>query len=207
MSKKMFSKYRGTSLFIILAAIVTVISVTIYTSAQQVYRSSADDPQVEAAQAISDLIAKGTPPEAIVGQNATDISNSLSLFVVILDKDGKVVAGSGKLNNAVPVPPSGVIDYLKKHSEERFTWQPQKGVRLATVAHKVDGDKGFVIVARSLREIEIRIQHMLLLVGIAWVALLLLSALLAAALSKLGHNLTMVEETTNVMEVEMKEKE
>ncbi len=201
---QMESKNRGRSIFLVLAAMVTVLTLSSYALVQQVYRSNANDPQIEATLAIADLIDKGAPAEAIVGQSSIDIENSLSLFVVIYDKDGKVVAGSGKLKNTVPTPPSGVFAYLKNKSEDRFTWQPQKGVRLAAVMKKINGDKGFVVVARSLKEVESRSDAAMKMAGIAWLALLLLSGLLSSLLSKQGNTIALVEET-NVVEVNMPE--
>jgi hypothetical protein len=120
----------------------------------------------------------------------------------IFDKDGKVVGSSGKLGADSPTPPSGVFDRTKQKNDDIFTWQPQKGVRIAAVLRKADGDKGFVLVGRNLREIERRTEHLIKIVGVAWVGLLVLSALLAWALSKLtpGTNLTLVEENIIVQE-------
>ncbi len=200
----MESKNRVRTLFLALAAIVTVIAATGFALAQQTYRAYANDPQIEATVAIADLINKGAPVEAIVGQSSVDIKTSLSLFVIIYDKDGKVSAGSGKLGESVPTPPSGVFTYLKNKPENRFTWQPEKGVRLAAVMKKLDNEAGYVLVARNMKEVDARIQNAMRLAGFSWVALLALSGLLASVLGKNSNTIALVEET-NVVELNVPE--
>lgn len=198
MNMPIVKNFPKTIVFIVLATIVTLISLTIYASVQQSYRTGANDPQVNAVEEISSLLAQGAPPEAIVGQGpGIDIGSSLSLFVIIFDKDGKPLASSGKLNDKIPEPPSGVINYVKQHGEERFTWQPQPSVRLATVIKKADKDGGYALAARSLREVENRVNRLTQMVGIAWVLLLALSALLTWTLEGVfgGRNITLVENT------------
>jgi hypothetical protein len=203
MNLSFLHKFRGLVFFIILAAMSTLICLAIFGAVQQSYRNGANDPQVEASEEIVNVINKGAPADAIVGNSQpVEIDKSLSPFVTIFDKDGKVVGSSGKLGADSPTPPSGVFDRTKQKNDDIFTWQPQKGVRIAAVLRKADGDKGFVLVGRNLREIERRTEHLIKIVGVAWVGLLVLSALLAWALSKLtpGTNLTLVEENIIVQE-------
>jgi hypothetical protein len=81
--------------------------------------------------------------------------------------------------DAVSALNGGVLDYMRQHGEERVTWQPEKGVRMATVV--VRYDKGFVLAGRSLREMEIQISNIEKISGIAmltiWAATLLKIAL------------------------------
>src|SRR2546421_254331 len=113
----------------------TVVSFAIYASVQQTYRSNANDPQIKAAQTISNVMDQGVPADSITGQgDQVDLEKSLSLFISIFDKDGKLVSSTGKLGQDSPTPPSGMFDYLRAHGQERFTWEPQKGVRIAAVA-------------------------------------------------------------------------
>jgi len=194
MNLSSFGRVRPLLMFILVAAMVTGISLTIYASVQQSYRQGANDPQIEATEAVGDLLDQGAPPDGILGQSSgVDMSKSLSLFIIIFDKDGKVTASSGKLGDTTPAPPSGIFDYLKSHDQERFTWEPQKGVRIAAVIKKVSGDKGYVLAGRSLREVEMRVQSLTVMVGIAWIALLVLSGLMAL-LAVIPKNLEIVEE-------------
>lgn len=81
--------------------------------------------------------------------------------------------------DAVSALNGGVLDYMRQHGEERVTWQPEKGVRMATVV--VRYDKGFVLAGRSMREVEIRISNIEKISGIAmlaiWAATLFIIAL------------------------------
>ena len=202
MLSTLVNHYRAFLIFLMLAAIVTVICGIIYATVQQTYRTEANDPQIEISETVADFLKQGAPPEAIIGQNrAIDIAKSLSVFVLLFDKDGKAQTGSGKLGDSFPVPPPGVFDYARKHGEDRLTWQPQKDVRLATVVRKADDDKGFVLAARNMREVEIREKRLSIMVGIAWAMLLILSAILAKTLSRVTKEITVVEET-NILNLE-----
>lgn len=177
-------KRPGILIFLLLAAMSTIIAFAVFAGVQQTYRSNANDPQIEAVQTIASVLGQGVPPEAITGQGDTvDIENSLSLFVSIYDKDGKLASSSGKLGEDSPTPPSGIFEYLRKNDKQRFTWEPKKGVRIAAVAEKLEDDKGFVLVGRNMKEIDMRIQNSLIIVGAAWISLLVLSLLLSLVLS------------------------
>ena len=55
----------------------------------------------------------------------------------------------------------------KQKGENRLTWQPEAQVRLATVV--VPFNNGYVLVARNMREIEIRILHQAEIIFSAWI--------------------------------------
>jgi hypothetical protein len=188
-------KYRAWLIFLVMAAMVTLVAATVFAAVQQNYRSNANDPQVEAVETLEQVLKQGVPPELITSQGDTvDMKNSLALFVMIFDKDGKSLASSGKLGESSPTPPAGVFDYLRAHDYDRFTWEPEKGVRVAAVGKKLSDDKGFVIVGKSLKEVENRIQNLGIIVAIPWLALLLLSGLLSYLLSK-QNSTTILQET------------
>ena len=200
------SEYKKTVVFIVLAVMVTLISGTIYVSVQQVYRNDANDPQVEAVEKIIELLNQGAPAEAITAQSSpVDMSKSLSLFIIIYDKDGKEIASSANLNNNSPTLPSGVMDYVKTRNEHRFTWQPEKGVRAAVVMGKIENDGGYVLAGRSLMEVEKSIGELAKIVGFSWLILLLLAAKLSWILGFVGKakNITLVEKT-EIIEVSPK---
>jgi predicted deacylase len=67
------------------------------------------------------------------------------------------VKGTGYLDQKLPAPPTGVFDFVRSYGIEKVTWQPQHGVRLATVVRRVDvrgKPSGFVLAGRSLRLVE-----------------------------------------------------
>lgn len=193
------NRFRGWVTFILLAAIITVLMGALYATQQQAYRTGANDPQIEATEEIANALNQDVPADAIISsENAVNLERSLSTFVIIYDKDGKVLVGSGKLGDQIPTPPSGVFDVTRARGENRFTWQPQTGVRLATVLRKADNDKGFILAARSLREVEQREQRLVIMMAVAWAVSLLLAAVLSRVLENQNNQLTVIEETNVV---------
>jgi len=92
---------------------------------------------------------------------------------------GTPVGSSVSLNGKLPTLPSGVFDKAKQAGGNRFTWEPQKGVRIAAVVMKFSSSSssGYVLAGRSLKEIEKREQDLLYMTLIAGVAVLVLSFL------------------------------
>jgi hypothetical protein len=78
------------------------------------------------------------------------------------------------LDGAVPKPPAGVFDYTRVHGDDRVTWQPRPGVRIAAiVVHYGGAQPGFVLAGRSLRESERRTDQIgVVLLGL-WVVTLI----------------------------------
>lgn len=166
----------------IMAAILTTIFCgLIYAEVQQNYRTSADDPQTQIAQDLSNVLSQGAPPDQVVPQNGTDMAASLQPFVIIYDATDTVVASSALLDGKTPTPPSGTFDAAKAKGETRFTWQPKTGVRIAVVMIKYSagGKDGYVLAGRSLLEIEKRENNLLLTDSIAWVITLIVTLLVA----------------------------
>ena len=68
---------------------------------------------------------------------------------------------------------------MRQKGQDRVTWQPEAGVRMATVV--VSFDHGFVMAGRSLTEVEKRESQVESLSGLAllgiWVATLILITL------------------------------
>jgi hypothetical protein len=163
-----FIKAYIRSIFIL--GLVTLVFLTIYAAAQQNLRQSADDPQIQAAEDVSTRLFAGVPPQNMVSaNNPMDISRSLSPFIVIFDGSGKPVISSAQLNGTTPVPPAGVFAYARQHGEDRFTWQPDSKVREAAVLiYSPSSTPYFVLVARSLREVENREERELAIAIGGW---------------------------------------
>jgi hypothetical protein len=133
----------------------------IYLSVQQVYRSNANDPQVQMAEDAAVALADGQPAQSLVSPEKVDIARSLAPYLVVFDSAGKPVASSALLDGQVPTLPAGVIEYARQHGEDRITWQPQPGVRgAAVVVAARGGQAGFVLAGRSLREVENRVAQL-----------------------------------------------
>jgi hypothetical protein len=136
----------------------------IYAAAQQNYRLSANDPQVQLAY---------DTPAGVLNVNAIDVHNSLAPFVITYDEKQSVIDAGGTLHGSPLVLPPRILDYVKSHGEDRFTWEPENGVRLATVV--VHHKSGYVLAARNLREVENRIDSMTLRVATGLMVILILS--------------------------------
>lgn len=157
---------RNLACWLIGSFILVVIFGTIYGAGQFVLRSGANDPQVQTVENIADKLSRGSNPTDFTG-DVSDARYSPTFFV-IYDEKGGIITGSGFLNGGIPTPPHGIFDYAKAHKEDRFTWQPQTDVRLATVVlyYNDYGGKGFVLAARSLKDVEKREDTLLALTAL-----------------------------------------
>jgi len=150
------------------AIIVTGIFLTIYATVQQAHRSGANDPQLQLARDIDAKISNNKPFDQLLPADSIDISTSMGNFVTLYNANGEPVHSTGMLENKFPQLPSGVFDFTRNNKEDVFTWQPRKGVRIATVLEATPN--GFIAVGRSLREVEVREGNLVNIVVIAWTA-------------------------------------
>lgn len=141
-----------------LAAAIVIMSGLVYLAVQQNLRQSANDPQIQLAEDAAHNLSNGTFSASVLSAIKVDPSESLAPFMMVFDQSGKVVVSGIKLGNQSPTPPSGVFSFVKAHGEDRFTWQPQPGVRLAAVLvpYHSASDSGYVLAARSIKEVEKR---------------------------------------------------
>lgn len=161
-----FLKDKKNLIFMAILAVVTVMFVTMYAVVQQDERQSANDPQIQIAEDAAASLDAGGAFQSVILPARVNIARSLAVFTAVFDATGTPVGSSGYLNGEMPTLPSGVFDYVRSHGEDRFTWQPEKGVRDAVVVTKYSG--GFVMVGRSLREVEKRESALLAEVFVGW---------------------------------------
>ena len=149
--------------------IVTVLCGLIYVTVQQSHRSGANDPQLQIALDLKNAIETNQSVGKWMPGDSMEISNSLSVFETLYNKNGEPLQSTGFLQGQAPRPPKGVFDFTMKHKEDVLTWQPRGGVRLAMVIESVNSPSiGFVAVGRSLREVEKRESALVTMVGVAW---------------------------------------
>lgn len=170
-------------LFIPLAFVVTVSMGLVYFVGQQNFRTNANDPQIQLAEDFAAQLTAGRTVDSINTSASIDMAKSLALFIFVYDDTGKIVAGSGKLNDQYPILPVSVLDHAKKAGENRITWQPQADVRVALVVIRYEGSHpGYVAVGRSLREVEQRVDRLgLEVLGVWFASLVGLFALIAGS--------------------------
>jgi hypothetical protein len=148
------------------AVVITAFCALAYASVQQAYRQGANDPQIQMAEDAADALAGGTSVDEIVPASKVSVAKGLAPFLIVYDGDGKVLAESVVLDGKTPELPDGVLDSTKQMGENRVTWQPREGVRIAAVI--VSYKDGFVLAGRNLREVEIREAQVTQFAGITW---------------------------------------
>jgi len=136
--------------------ILILIFVAIYGVVQQSQRSAANTPQIQLAEDTAAALNQGATPNSLIAGRVS-LNTSLSPFVIIYNKSGQVVTGSGYLNGTMPRIPFGVLTSANNHAHHTVTWQPQSDVRIAAVT--VSADKYYVLSGRSLREVEANEDH------------------------------------------------
>lgn len=140
-----------------LAGLVLVISLiygVVYVVAQQQLRSGANDPQIQLAEDTAASLNRGASTLVLSAAPKVDIAQSLAPFVIIFDNNKQVLTSTAQLDNSNPVLPPGVLTNTTATHQNRLTWQPRKGVRIAAVVEK--SNDGYVLAGRSLREVEKR---------------------------------------------------
>jgi hypothetical protein len=146
------------------ALLVSVVYCTIYLAVQQALRIGANDPQIQMAEDAAARLGQGRPVDPI--GDAVDVATSLAPFLIVYDPRGEVIASSARLAGRTPTLPAGVLRVATPDHENRLTWQPQPGVRLASVV--IATPQGYVLAGRSLREVERRERNAALMIGAAW---------------------------------------
>lgn len=138
-----------------LAAILTILGAAASVAMQQMLRRGADQPQIDMVNWYAGEIGAGEKPADVIPPGYVDPEHSLQPFVIFYNDEGKPGPGTGYLDQALPVPPAGVLDFVRRNGREKVTWQPRPGVRLASVIQRVGGKTpGFLLAARSLRVVE-----------------------------------------------------
>ncbi|AIE61275.1 hypothetical protein [Bacillus methanolicus] len=166
--KKLFFIWIITMFFITFTCALT------FLVAQQSLRLGADSLPAQLAKDTAIQLQKGRNAQDSIPPQKVDASKSYDGFVMIYDKNKNLVATSGMFDTKKPAYPKGALDYVSKKGENRITWQPQNGLRFATVAIK--SNNYYIVGARSLHETEIIINKITQIVFYAWLACLIFSA-------------------------------
>jgi len=146
---------------------ITAFCALTYATVQQSYRQNANDPQIQMAYDTADAIVDGKNVESILPVDKVSAAKSLAPFLIIYDQNGNVTASSVVLDGQTPKLPDGVLDSTKKLGENRVTWQPKDGVRIAAVI--VPYKDGFVLAGRNIREVEVREAQLTTFAGLTWI--------------------------------------
>jgi len=178
--------FRIVRVWLPVAFVATALIGFTYVAVQQTYRNNADDPQVQLAEDIAARLDSGGMDGDLIATEPVNISESLAPFVIVYDAKNKVIDGNGVLQGARPVPPAGVLDTARSAGLDRVTWQPARGVRIASVS--VAAKDGRVVLAgRSLAEAERRVGDLGRIALLAWVAAIVGSLVVVAGIESLGR--------------------
>lgn len=143
-----------------LAGVAAALGLLNAVTAQQLLRGSGDEPQVQLAHDAARALASGLDAQVSLGSAPIDVAVSLSPFIIVYDASGVVAFSTARLNDTTPELPGGVLADVAARGEARFTWQPAPSVRIAAVVVPITGDApGYVLVGRSLAEVEARISQ------------------------------------------------
>ncbi|HUD09537.1 MAG TPA: hypothetical protein VMR77_01890 [Patescibacteria group bacterium] len=168
-----------------LAIVATGLSGLIYLAVQQDLRIGANDPQIQIAEDVARQISTGENPLAFIPPIKVEVSQSLANYIVIFDAKGNIIGSSAVLDGKELMLPSGVFTSAKNNGETRFTWQPRAGIRSAVVMNYYKGlNTGYVLVGRSMREIEKKIDHLGLIIFLGWLVTLGTSLIAVLILQK-----------------------
>lgn len=174
---KMKQKSKEIIKFFVLPIIgFSFLFLVIYVVGQQNLRMGANDPQIQIAEDTALSFSKNEEPVFIKNnkdKNGKDIiidmKKSLLPFIMLYDKDFKLILSSARLGENVVEIPMGVLENAKKKGETRITWEPEKGVRNAIiVVYFKDVKEGYLISGRSLREVEYRTSQLNSIVLLSW---------------------------------------
>ena len=156
-----------------LAVVIVAMCGLVYLAVQQDLRLGGNEPQVQMAEDAAAALASGDAALTVVPSGKVDLASSLAPFLIVYDDAGNILASSATLGGQTPSLPAGVFDYTRTNGEDRITWQPAPGVRIAAVVTRFEGPQPeFVLAGRSLREVEKRIDLLGLQVGAALIAAL-----------------------------------
>jgi cytochrome bd-type quinol oxidase subunit 2 len=148
-------------------AIITIVMGLIYASVQQTYRSNADDPQAQIAYDMRDELQKG---KSLVFDDTIELDKSLAVFKETYDENGNPIQSTGFLNGKIPQLPKGVFELAKTNGENWVTYQPQRNVRMAVgIVHVNAAPIAYLVVGRSLQEVEERVSRLTKMVFIGWI--------------------------------------
>lgn len=184
-----------------IAVAILVFGGLLFFSMQQNYKLNANDPQAQIAQELITGATQGQDPATLVPPiGSTELGSSLAPFLFVANATGTVVGSSIIVDGKNPVIAESLLAYAKLKGENKLTWEPKKGVRAALVVmpYTSEADSGFVIVGRSLKEVDSRIKAQGIIIALGTLLALVLSYLVALYTTNKTHKVTHVEKITEI---------
>jgi hypothetical protein len=138
-------------LYIAVVIGITMLFGVFYGAVQQAMRRGANEPQDSMANDVATSLESGARPQDLA-KGQVNVATNMAPFVIVYDKTGKVIAGNGYLDGQVPQVPIGVLQAAGRDKPNSVTWQPEKGVRIASVSYATRDY--YVLGGRSLKVVE-----------------------------------------------------
>jgi sensor histidine kinase regulating citrate/malate metabolism len=161
------------SIWFLLVITISCVLGVLYVVVQQEMRQTANDPQIQIAQDTAKTL--DSHRQITFSQESIDVSESLSPFIMTFNDRGILQGSEAVLDGVAPAIPFGVFTSAKQLGEDRVTWEPKNGVRIAAVV--VPYTRGYVLVGRNMREVEKREDQLSKQIILGWMVTLLVSFL------------------------------
>ena len=167
------------------ATVAVVVVGFVFVLVQQMYQLGANNPQIQIAQDVAGRLSAGADLGAVIPAGTVSIESSRASYVIVYNSVGFALGGNGSLYGNVPVLPEGVLEMARQNGEHHVVWEPEEGVRQATVIvpYKSATSAGFVMAGRSLAESEQQVEGLMLMAGMALV-IALVSTFIAVILKE-----------------------
>lgn len=161
-----FIQHRYFRVWLTIIGVFTIIIGGSYTMVQQSTRLSANDQPIALAQQIKSSGIQAIPT------HITDTAFDSNVFAIVINDKYQVTGSSATLDGVTPVPPKGVLDFALSHLQNKITWQPKPGVRIAAyilTTFNNDGVPTYIVTGQSLKPYEDRINTYGSLALFAWI--------------------------------------
>lgn len=160
-------------------ALVTLVTVMIYATAQQIVRIGANTLPATSAHFLADQFSRGATADALISTYPEPLPPSGASFSLVADTSGKTQISTYMLDGKPLTLPKGVFDAALQKGDNRITWQPTPTIREAIVVVPYTtpvGKKGFVVSGVSLKEPEATISGLTPILGFGWIAMILVAS-------------------------------
>ena len=133
---------------------------TIEGVGQQIQRNDANMPQIQQAEDAANQLNTFNQISALAGSpQPVNMATSLAPFIIVYNKQGMPLYGTGYLNGKLADAPLGILQNSKGEDYYSITWQPQDNVRIAAVT--TTANNYYVLSGRNLKEVEANEQETL----------------------------------------------
>ncbi|MEM1312467.1 MAG: hypothetical protein AAGF07_03310 [Patescibacteria group bacterium] len=180
--------------WLVLAIAISFIFGFIFIATHQIMRTEANTPLVDTGQNILGYLENDETVDSQLEQLVSqieqspkvDVRDSDKVVVSIYNDSGEVQASTASLDEESPTLESEIFGQAKQDGVNKITWAPEddKEVRLAFIVYPIkEGDKGYLVIGKSLEETEINITKIGKVLLAGWLITLLVTLLSSLVLN------------------------